>query len=115
MDIIWIALAVLAVAAAGGLTLAVAFVRRRPYPVSVGYLHGAIAAIGVILLGIAVFGRAQGMPVNSALLLFCLALVGGLFNLLFRLQRAPPPGFMIILHGAVALAGLAVLLIGLLG
>lgn len=112
---LWIALVVLAVAAAGGLTLAIAIVRQRPFPASVGYLHGAVGLSGVVVLAIAVFARSQGLPVNSALLLFSFAVVGGLFVLLFRLQRELPPTFMVILHGVAALTGLALLLIGLLG
>ncbi|EAR22075.1 hypothetical protein NB231_04180 [Nitrococcus mobilis Nb-231] len=112
---LWIALAVLAVAAIGGVTLAVALVRQRPFPASVGYIHGAVGLAGVVLLAIAVFAHSQGMPVNSALLLFSLAVVGGAFNLLFRLQREPPPVFMVILHGGAALVGLALLLIGVGG
>lgn len=112
---LWIALAVLAVAATGGLILAVAVLRRRPFPASVGYLHGAVGLSGVVLLAIAVFASPRGMPINTALLMFALAVVGGLFVFLFRLQREPPPAFMVILHGGVALAGLALLLIGLSG
>lgn len=112
---LWITLAILAVAAAGGLTLAIAVMRQRPYPASIAYLHGAVASSGVVLLAIAVFAGSQTMPINSALLLFGFALAGGLFNLVFRLQREPAPVFMVILHGAMALAGLAVLVIGLLG
>lgn len=109
-----IALAVLAVAAAGGLTLAVAVVRRRRFPASVGYLHGTVGLSGVGLLGSAVFARSQAMPVNSAMLLFSFAVIGGVFILLFRLQREWPPVFMVILHGGVALVGLGLLIIGVL-
>lgn len=115
MDMLWIALIVLAAAATGGLTLAVAVVRQRPLPAPIGYLHGVIATSGVVLLGVVVFSTSQRMPVNSALLLFCLALIGGAFVLLFRLQKELPPPFMVILHGGVALVGLTLLLIGMLG
>ena len=97
-----------------GLTLGAALIRKHPYPASVGYLHGVVAAGGVVLLAIPVFAHPQRMPVNSALLLFCFAVIGGVFILLFRLQRERPPVFMVVLHGGLALAGLAVLLIGLL-
>lgn len=110
---VWTALTVLAIAAAGGLTLAAAIVRQRPFPAPIGYLHGAIGLSGVVLLAVAVFSHHQIMPVNTALVLFALTLVGGLFMLLFRLQREPTPGFMVVLHGIMALVALAVLLVGL--
>lgn len=110
---LWIAFTVLTIAAVGGLTLAAAVMRQRPFPAPVGYLHGAIGLSGVVLLAIVVFASSQGMPINTALLLFCIAVIGGLFVFLFRLQHEPPPAFMVILHGAVALVGLAVLYVGL--
>lgn len=113
MDILWIIFVILAVAAAGGLTMAVATIMGGNYRRFLGYLHGVLAASGVVLLTIVVFTRSHAMPVNSALILLGFALAGGLFNLAFRLQREPVPVFMIILHGAMALAGLAVLVMGL--
>lgn len=112
---LWIALTVLTIAAVGGLTLAAAVARRRPFPAPIGYLHGAVGLSGVVLLALAVFARPQAMPVNTALLMFSIAVIGGLFVFLFRLQHEPPPLFMVILHGGVALAGLALLWVGLTG
>ncbi|MDZ7829686.1 MAG: hypothetical protein U5K33_09450 [Halofilum sp. (in: g-proteobacteria)] len=105
---------VLSIAVAGGLLLAVLNARHRQVPAAAGFAHAGTAVAGVVLLTVGITLEDTGLAVNAALFLFAIALVGGVFVLLFRLQPERPPMFMIALHGATAIAGLAVLWGGVL-
>jgi len=109
-----LAAVLLSLAVAGGVILAVLNARRTHVPLVAGLVHAGSAIAGIVLLMIGVALTDQPVAVNAALLLFAIALVGGVFVLLFRLQPARPPMFMIALHGATAVAGLAVLWGGVL-
>ena len=104
-----IAAGLLSLAVAGGLALALLHARGRAVAPAAGLVHAGIALAGVGLLGLAVWRDTPGMAVNTALLLFVLAAIGGVFNGLFRMQGERPPGFMIALHGATAAVALTVL------
>lgn len=108
-----VAAVLLSVAVAGGLLLGLAHALRTTVPWGAGLAHGALAFAGTVVLGVGIGLAPRGPAVNTALLLFGLALIGGVFNLLFRLQGERPPGFMIGLHGATAAVALAVLWIGI--
>lgn len=114
MNGVTLAAVVLTIAVVGGATLAHRHARRRSVAFAAGLGHAGLAGAGLVLLASAVFGGAQPIAVNASLLLFAIALIGGLFLLLFRLQREPAPGFMIALHGATAGVALALLWAGLL-
>ncbi len=104
---------VLTAAVVGGAVLAQAHARRRPVPFALGLVHAGAATAGLVLLTLAVSRYTQPLAVNAALLLFFIALIGGAFLLLFRLQKESPPGFMIVLHAGTAVTALALLWIGL--
>jgi|AntRauTorcE11897_2_1112592.scaffolds.fasta_scaffold41582_2 FtsH-binding integral membrane protein len=108
-----IAAVVLTAAVAGGALLAQAHARRRPVPFALGLIHAGVAATGLGLLTLAVSRYTQPIAVNAALLLFFIALIGGAFLLIFRLQKESPPGFMIVLHAGTAVTALALLWLGL--
>lgn len=99
----------LSLAVAGGLLLGVLHARRAPVPFAAGLAHAGAAVAGIAVLLFAIATGDHGVAANAALLLFAIALVGGVFVLLFRLQRQRPPLFMVGLHGATALVALAVL------
>lgn len=104
----------LSLAVAGGLAMAALHMRRSRVPFAAGIVHAALASVGVALLAVGVFRGTQPLTINSALLCFAVALVGGVFVLLFRLQGERPPGFMIGLHGVLAAFALALLWFGIL-
>lgn len=108
------AAAFLSLAVAGGVVLSVLNARRVHVPLVAGIAHAGTAIAGIALLLVGIATTDQPVAVNAALLLFAIALLGGVFVLLFRLQPARPPMFMIALHGATAVAGLAVLWGGVL-
>lgn len=109
-----IAAITLTAAVAGGAGLAQAHARGRPVPFAFGLVHAGVAAVGLALLTLAVSRYTQPLAVNAALLLFFIALVGGAFLLLFRLEKESPPGFMIVLHAGTAITALTLLWIGLI-
>jgi hypothetical protein len=106
---VWAATTLVALAVALGLVLAGAHAAGKPVPWRAGLSHAAIATAGVVALAGVVFGAAQPAAVNAALLCLALSWIGGLFNLLFRLQGERAPGLMIALHAAFAVLGLVLL------
>lgn len=108
-----VAASILSLAVAGGLVLGLLHARRARVPFAAGIGHALLALAGIVTLAIAVWSQSQPPAINAALLLFAIALVGGVFVLLFRLQRESPPGFMIVLHGGTAAVALAVLWLGI--
>lgn len=108
-----VAAIILSLAVAGGLVLGLLHARRVRVPFAAGIGHAMLALAGIVALAIAVWSKSQSLAINAALLLFAIALIGGVFILLFRLQRESPPGFMIVLHGGTAAVALAVLWLGI--
>ena len=99
------------VVAAGGATLALLELRGRGLPLRLSAFHG-IAALALLL--VQVFTAPTNRMVNSAALVFVLAAVGGLFLFGLRLSRHKLPLGVVALHGAFALAALALLAAGVL-
>jgi len=103
----------LSLAVAGGLGLGLLHARRVPVRFGAGLAHAGLALGGIVVLALGVVRTTQPVTINSALLVFALAAVGGIFVLLFRLQREPPPGFMIALHGLAGAIALGLLWFGI--
>lgn len=111
--IVLLSAVVLSLAVAGGLLLGVLHARRIEVPFPAGLAHAGVAIAGIALLLVGIAVEEQAVAVNTALFLFAIAAIGGVFVLLFRLQHERPPMFMVALHGGTAILGLAVLWIGL--
>ncbi len=109
---------VLALAAVGGLTLAVIRLRGAPWPplwLALG--HGAVAAIGVGLLIYAALSP-EGIPVLAqvALAIFILAALGGAVLFLgFHMRSKALPIPFVLGHGLIAATGLVLLLLSVFG
>lgn len=108
---------VLALAALGGLTLAVIRLRGAPWPplwMALG--HGVVAATGV---GILIYAAAsQGIPALAqiALGIFILAAFGGAVLLLgFHLRSKALPIPFVVGHGLIAATGFVLLLLSVFG
>lgn len=103
----------LALTAAGGLLAAGFRFSGRPHPPSlVAMLHGLLAAGGLtLILYVAVV---QGLPGGGWLGLAALlaAVLGGLvLNLGYHWKNQPLPIWLVLVHAAVAAAGLVILAI----
>jgi hypothetical protein len=105
---------VLALAAAGGLVLAVIRLKGEPWPplwLALG--HGAIAATGIGLLVYAAMSPV-GIPrlAQIALGIFVLAALGGAVLFFgFHMRRKPLPIPFVLGHGLIAAVGLVLLLL----
>jgi hypothetical protein len=105
-----------AVAALGGLTLAVFHFRsggRERPPTALALVHGLVAAVALVLLIVGALGLAAGsssLPWISVAI-FVVAALGGAYMFLGKHLRAQAlPSGVVVLHGALAVIGFLVLL-----
>lgn len=103
----------LAVSAAGGLTMAVIRFSGKPLPPTwLAMLHGFLSATALTLLIYAYF--TVGLPgmAQLALLLFLAAAAGGAFmNLNFHWKMLPLPKWLVLVHAGIAICGFLLLVI----
>ncbi|HKE93624.1 MAG TPA: hypothetical protein VKB34_04895 [Povalibacter sp.] len=105
------ALILFAIAALGGLTMAVMHFRgKTPPPLALAVLHGILAACGLVILLLAVMKIGMGGAPGIALGLFLVAALGGFTLLSFHLRGRALPNGLVIGHGLLAVAGFLVLL-----
>lgn len=105
-----IALALFAVAAAGGLFLAYLRFSNKPLPLPVALLHGALAASGLVVLASVALGADGTNRARLALGVFVLAALGGLTLFSFQLRKKQLPLPIVALHGLVAVTAFLILL-----
>jgi hypothetical protein len=102
-----------AIAALGGLAMAVIRLRGTPRPPTwLAMLHGLLAASGLVLL--AYVALTVGVPglAQAAIGLFVLAALGGAYmNLGFHAKGLPLPVPVMIVHALVAVAGFVLLVL----
>jgi hypothetical protein len=104
-----IAAIVFAVAALGGIVLALHVLRARFAPWALSLVHAALGAAGIVLVLIAVIDGARGATA-LALALFVVAALGGFFLASFHYRKQIPPAAVVVVHAVVALAGFGALL-----
>src|SRR5262245_18005353 len=106
------ALVLFALAALGGLTMAVMRLRgaERP-PTGLALAHGALAAAGLIALIVAVLNMAEPGAARTALMVFILAALGGFFLFVQHIQKKALPIPVVIIHGLLAVTAFVILLI----
>ena len=98
-----------AVAAVGGVTLAILRFsnKKLPFPLALG--HGAIAATGLVLLIAGVVSAARPMA-TVALIVFLVAAVGGFTLISFHLRSKLLPIPLVIVHAAAAIIAFLLLI-----
>ena len=103
----------LAISAAGGLTMAAIRFSGKPHPPTwLAMLHGFLSAAALTLLTYACF--TEGLPGTAqlALALLLVAAAGGAFiNLNFHWKMLPLPKGLILVHAGLAVCGLLLLVI----
>ena len=110
--------AVIAAWAAAGLGLTLfgyRLMRRRP-PNLAGWAHPLLGLVAVGLVYAATLGwtGARSLPFDAGALVLTLTLLGGGLLFALRLSRLPRPVFVILVHGAAAVLGCCLLVVGLL-
>lgn len=110
-----------AIAALGGITLAVMHFRARGKthpPTSLAMLHGTLAAVALIFLIIGIAATADGFSAGFsslavlALGLFVLAALGGAYMFFGNHLRGKPlPSPVVVIHGLAAATGFVLLLV----
>ena len=105
-----IALVLFALAALGGVTMAVIRFRgaERP-PTALALAHGALAAAGLIALIVAVMGATPGLG-RTALLVLIVAALGGFFLFAMHMQKKALPIPLMVVHALVAVVGFLILI-----
>jgi hypothetical protein len=111
----WLIIAIFAVAAVVGLTMAIAAFQGKFPPVPSAILHGVLAASALVLLLIAVFADGAAGAAAWALGFFLVAALGGsglAFG--FHARRKPLPKGFVAGHALLGVIGLLLLLAGAL-
>jgi hypothetical protein len=104
----WI-LVLFAVAALGGLTLAVLRFRNQPLPMPLALIHGAVAAIALVMLLVLALGPNGTRIERIALGGFVVAALGGFFLFSYHIRKRPLPIGVVVIHGLVAVASFVAL------
>ena len=107
------ALALLTLAALGGVAMAVQILGRKAAPPYwLAMLHGLLAASALTLLLFAWFTTGLPAMAGWALLLFLVAAVGGAFlNLGYHMKGVAMPKGIVVGHAGLAVAGYVILLL----
>jgi hypothetical protein len=109
--------ALFAIAALGGIAMAVIRFGGKPHPPSwLAMVHGFLAAAGLTLLAYAVVAASVPTLAVVALVLIAVAALGGIvLNLHFHLREVALPIWLVVVHALVAVLGFAALLMAALG
>jgi len=104
-----------ALAAVGGVVLAVRRLRGQPLPGSIAAAHGVAAAVALVtLIGAFAGASAPRGSIVAATVLFVVAATGGFALLSFHLRGRTLPLPLMLLHGGIAVAGFVALLVAVL-
>jgi hypothetical protein len=108
-----VAVILFAIAAVGGLTLASMHLRARMPNLSLALVHGLFAAVGLIVLLIAVIQASSFGSAGVALIIFLVAALGGFTLISMHLRGKTLSTPLVLGHGALAVVAFLILLIGL--
>lgn len=104
-----------AIAAAGGVILAISVLGKQlaPWPLSI--LHALLGATGLVLLLLVVLQGSAGGRVTAGLALLVIAALGGFYLAALHLKKQVAPATVVIVHAGVAVTGFLAVLSVLLG
>lgn len=109
-----IAIVVFAVAAIGGLILALHVLREKFPPWVLSILHALLGAAGLVLLLLAVLDGTTAPAAAWALGLFVIAALGGFFLASLHYRQQLPHKGVVLVHAGVAVVAFGLLLSALL-
>jgi len=105
-----IALVLFALAAVGGLVLAVKHFQGAPLPMPVSVIHGGVAAVALVLVLLA-YMNASAAGLGRPLLALTVAALGGFFLFSYHLRGKRAPNGAVVVHALVAVLGVVLLLL----
>lgn len=97
-----------AIAAAGGLVLAISVLEGRLAPWPLSLLHAGLGALGLVLVLLSVISGAAG-PVMIALVILVIAALGGFYLASLHLKNQVAPKGAVVIHAGVAVVGFLLL------
>lgn len=104
------ALIAFAIAALGGLFLAMHVLRGKFAPWVVSIVHALLGATGLVMLIAVVVQGAPPARATAALALLGVAALGGFYLATLHLKKMIPPKGVVLLHAGLAVVGFLVLL-----
>jgi glucose uptake protein GlcU len=111
-----IAAILFAIAALGGVVMALMRFSGRDYPpVALAVIHGLFAAAGLIALILIAFAPGVVSSVRLALLLFLVAAIGGFTLIYYHAKKRPLPISVVVIHGLIAVVAFVILIVGIMG
>lgn len=105
---------VFAIAAVGGIVLALHVLRDKLAPWALSILHALLGATGLVLLILAVLQGAGGSLAVTSLAVLVVAALGGFFLASFHLRPTLAPKGVVVLHALLAIGGFGLLLAAVL-
>lgn len=106
---IYAALILFALAAILGLYLISFVLRQKATPKPVAFIHGGLAATGLVLL--IIHTVKTGADLVQAIVLFVIAALGGVVLIVRDLGGKSVPKWLAVIHGLLAIAGFIFLVI----
>jgi hypothetical protein len=108
------AVIVFAIAAAGGLVLALHVLRGKLAPWALSVIHALLGATGIVLVLLLVLDGGASL-LGWALALFVVAALGGFWLASRHAKKELPPKGVVVLHALLAVTGFVLLLAVFLG
>ena len=106
---------VFAIAAAGGIVLALHVLREKFAPWVLSALHALLGATGLLLVLLAILQGQGGSRATASFAVLLVAALGGFFLASFHLRNKLPPKGVVVLHALLAVTGFGILLTAVLG
>jgi hypothetical protein len=109
-----VAIVLFALAALGGLVLALRRAKNLPLPAGLAVGHGLAAAAGLVTLLLTVLSGAPSLA-DIALVLLVGAALGGFVTASFHVRGKKIPMPLVVVHACVAVGGFLLLVVAALG
>lgn len=109
MNLSFLALALYAVASAGGGIMAARTISKQPSPILMSILHFTFAASASVVLGFYIFTNEVSSRFLIALALFGVTALGGLYMGSFRFKDRYPPQWLVWGHSIAATVSIIML------
>lgn len=109
------ALVIFLFGAVGGVVLAMHVLRGKFAPKFLAMGHGLLGVVGILLLIYTLMQSGGGSRTGLILGIFVLAAFGGLYLASFHRKQQLPPKAVVVGHAALAVTGVVILALSVLG